>query len=158
MVAAGRRWYLIAWDADRGDWRTFRVDRMRDPWPLPGHVAPRELPAKDGAAWLRTSIEGMAPMSEAVALVEASARAVAERIPDGAGTVGPIDEQHCRIRLHADTIPWQAMRLLRLEADFVVESPPELVDYLRAIGDRVTHASRPRLTVPAGRPYHPGSI
>ena len=107
---------------------------------MPGHVAPRELPAKDGAAWLRASIEGSAPMAEAVALVEAPASAVAARIPDGAGTVEPIDERRCRVRLHADTIPWQAMRLLRLEADFVVESPPELVDYLRAIGNRVTHA------------------
>ena len=140
VVAAGRRWYLIAWDTDRGDWRTFRVDRMSDPWPMPGHVAPRELPAKDGAAWLRTSIEGSAPMADAVALVEAPAPTVAARIPDGAGTVEPIDELRCRVRLHADTIPWQAMRLLRLEADFVVESPPELVDYLRAIGKRVTHA------------------
>ncbi|MDQ3038213.1 MAG: WYL domain-containing protein [Pseudomonadota bacterium] len=24
----GRRWYLIAWDTDRADWRSFRVDRM----------------------------------------------------------------------------------------------------------------------------------
>ena len=142
VVAAGRRWYLVAWDADRRDWRTFRVDRMRDPRSLPGHVAPRELPAKDGAAWLRTSIEGMAPMAEAVALVEAPARAVAIRIPDGAGTVEPIDGGRCRLRLHADTIPWQAMRLLRLEADFVVESPPELVEYLRAIRRRLAYAVR----------------
>src|SRR5688572_2321338 len=143
VVAAGRRWYLVAWDAGRRDWRTFRVDRMRDPWPMPGHVAPRELPSKDGAAWLRTSVEGMAPMSEAVALVEAPARSVAARIPDGAGTVEEIDEARCRVRLHSDTLPWQAMRLLRLEADFVVESPPELVAHLRALGGRITRAVAP---------------
>ncbi len=143
VVVASRRWYLIGWDADRSDWRTFRVDRMRDPWPMPGHVAPREFPAKDGAAWMRASIEGMAPMSEAVALVEAPANTVAVRIPDGAATVEPIDERRCRVRLHADTIPWQAMRLLRLDADFVVELPPELVDHLRGLGTRITHAVGP---------------
>ena len=105
VVAAGRRWYLVAWDTDRGDWRTFRVDRMSDPWALPGHVAPRELPAKDGAAWLRTSVEGRAPMAEAVALVEASARSVAGESRTAPGTVDPIDDRHCRVRLHADTIP-----------------------------------------------------
>ena len=30
MVATGRRWYLLAWDLDRDDWRTFRLDRMRE--------------------------------------------------------------------------------------------------------------------------------
>lgn len=140
VVAAGRRWYLIAWDADRGDWRTFRVDRMADPHSLPGHVDPRELPAKNGVAWLRATIEGMAPMAEAVALVEAPAPSIAARIPDGGGTVESIAERRCRVRLHADTTPWQAMRLLRLDADFVVESPPELVEYLRTLGDRVMHA------------------
>ncbi|MEK8105868.1 WYL domain-containing protein [Micromonospora sp. M12] len=29
MVTTGRRWYLMAWDVDRDDWRTFRLDRMR---------------------------------------------------------------------------------------------------------------------------------
>ena len=28
LVAAGRRWYLMAYDVDRDDWRTFRLDRM----------------------------------------------------------------------------------------------------------------------------------
>jgi predicted DNA-binding transcriptional regulator YafY len=140
VVAAGRRWYLVAWDADRGNWRTFRVDRIGDLRSLPGHVVPRELPAKDGAAWLRATIEASAPVAEAVALVEASARSIAIRFSKSSGTVEPIDGGHCRVRLHADTIPWLAMRLLLLEADFVVETPPELRDYLRALGGRVVHA------------------
>jgi predicted DNA-binding transcriptional regulator YafY len=28
IVHKGRRWYLVAWDCDRRDWRTFRVDRL----------------------------------------------------------------------------------------------------------------------------------
>src|SRR3954464_9063334 len=31
LVSLGRRWYLIAWDLERGDWRSFRVDRMAAP-------------------------------------------------------------------------------------------------------------------------------
>jgi predicted DNA-binding transcriptional regulator YafY len=33
LVTAGRRWYLVAYDVDRDDWRIFRVDRMREPQP-----------------------------------------------------------------------------------------------------------------------------
>ena len=28
LVSTGRRWYLVAHDVDRDDWRTFRVDRV----------------------------------------------------------------------------------------------------------------------------------
>ncbi|TDD13854.1 YafY family transcriptional regulator, partial [Actinomadura sp. KC06] len=33
LVTAGRRWYLVAYDADRGAWRTFRADRISRPRP-----------------------------------------------------------------------------------------------------------------------------
>ncbi|MGL5852535.1 MAG: helix-turn-helix transcriptional regulator, partial [Phycicoccus sp.] len=36
LVVAGRRWYLLAFDLDRDDWRTFRVDRIDDPRPTGG--------------------------------------------------------------------------------------------------------------------------
>lgn len=29
VLAMGPRWYLFAWDLDRGDWRTFRLDRIQ---------------------------------------------------------------------------------------------------------------------------------
>ena len=29
LVPLGRRWYLVGYDLDRGDWRTFRLDRCR---------------------------------------------------------------------------------------------------------------------------------
>src|ERR687890_151216 len=31
LVNLGRRWYLVAWDRRREDWRTFRVDRLDRP-------------------------------------------------------------------------------------------------------------------------------
>jgi predicted DNA-binding transcriptional regulator YafY len=31
LVRSGWRWYLVARDIDRRDWRTFRLDRLRDP-------------------------------------------------------------------------------------------------------------------------------
>ena len=40
LVNAGRRWYLVAWDTDRTDWRTFRVDRLRPYLPLGERIGP----------------------------------------------------------------------------------------------------------------------
>ena len=47
IVAANRRWYLVAWDPERSDWRSFRLDRIADPRTLAGRVAPRPLPGGD---------------------------------------------------------------------------------------------------------------
>ena len=46
LVATGRRWYLLAWDLDRDDWRTFRVDRITPRTPTGPRFTPRELPVR----------------------------------------------------------------------------------------------------------------
>jgi len=56
LVTAGRRWYLLAWDRDRDDWRTFRLDRLARPWTASGHFTPREIPGGDAAAYVAGAI------------------------------------------------------------------------------------------------------
>src|SRR3954463_14590709 len=56
LVNRGRRWYLVAWDRGRGDWRTFRVDRLTRPAAAGRRFAARELPERDAAAYVRKSI------------------------------------------------------------------------------------------------------
>ena len=140
VVAANRRWYLVAWDPDRADWRSFRVDRIGDPRVLPGRLPRRPLPGGDAAAWLRRSIEAQAPTPVAVAVVHASAGDVARRLPTGAGSVEPIDDRRCRVRLAPETIHWHAMRLLRLDLEFEVESPVALADHLGDLAGRAARA------------------
>lgn len=55
LVCHGARWYVIAWDANRDDWRTFRIDRLSDLHRTGVRSAPRELPAENGAAFLKAS-------------------------------------------------------------------------------------------------------
>ncbi|CAM5296356.1 hypothetical protein STENM327S_05582 [Streptomyces tendae] len=57
LVSTGRRWYLVAYDLDRDDWRTFRVDRVSEPFATGARFAPRELPAGDAAEYLRHSMQ-----------------------------------------------------------------------------------------------------
>jgi len=44
LVYTGRRWYLLAWDTDRRDWRPFRADRIRPRFPTGPRFTPREPP------------------------------------------------------------------------------------------------------------------
>ncbi|WP_430640842.1 WYL domain-containing protein [Couchioplanes caeruleus] len=53
LVPLGRRWYLMAWDLDRGDWRSFRVDRLSEPAMTGARFRPRDIPGGDPVAWLR---------------------------------------------------------------------------------------------------------
>src|SRR5438309_1595495 len=52
LVNWGRRWYLVAFDVGREDWRTFRVDRITPRTPGGGRFTPRPLPASDLADWV----------------------------------------------------------------------------------------------------------
>src|SRR3954470_24194752 len=80
LVNRGRRWYLVAWDRGREDWRTFRVDRLTRPAPAGRRLAPRTLPAADAAAYVEQSIAGAFRRFEARVTVHAPAAEVARRL------------------------------------------------------------------------------
>jgi predicted DNA-binding transcriptional regulator YafY len=52
LVAAERNWFLVCWDLRRDDWRTFRLDRVRDVFGTRLRFEPRDLPAADAAEFL----------------------------------------------------------------------------------------------------------
>lgn len=141
LVAASRRWYLLAYDNDREDWRIFRVDRIDDPRPTGVRVAARELPEQDAAAFVTRRMYSMAPTYEVVATVHLPARQVAHRLGVAPGDVQPLDERSCRLHEYSDTLEWLASRLLMLGCEFEVHEPPELLAYLRALGARATRAA-----------------
>jgi predicted DNA-binding transcriptional regulator YafY len=140
LVSAGRRWYLVAFDSERGDWRTFRMDRVSEPARTGVRVPPRQLPADDAATFVTQQLSALAPVYRAVVTLHAPAAQVAGRVGDRPGDVEPIDEHSCRVRSHSDTLEWLALRLATLGCDFEVHEPPELAEYLRKLGERVTRA------------------
>ena len=71
LVNAGRRWYLVAFDCGREDWRTFRVDRIDGPASTGARFHPRELPAKDAAAYVSRSLQSYPSRYEARVTVSA---------------------------------------------------------------------------------------
>jgi predicted DNA-binding transcriptional regulator YafY len=137
LVSAGRRWYLVAFDLERDDWRVFRVDRIADALATGARYQPRELPEGDPAAFVASKLYSTAPTYEAVVVVDLAA----DRVPPRLGTVETIDEHRSRVRAAADTLEWLAFRFVTAGCEFTVEQPPELVDYLRKLGGRVQRAT-----------------
>jgi predicted DNA-binding transcriptional regulator YafY len=144
LVNLGRRWYLVAWDRRRDDWRTFRVDRLDRPAATGTTFTARKLPAKDASAYVARSISDAPSRFEARVTVHASAAEIATRLPPYWGTFEPIDAHSCEYRAGDDDLGWLAMRVAMLGVDVEVHEPPELIEHLQVLARRLRHAtSRP---------------
>jgi predicted DNA-binding transcriptional regulator YafY len=142
LVALGRRWYLVAFDLDRMDWRTFRVDRIAEPRASGGRAAHRELPGGDVYKYLTEAQAAMAPVLRGDVILNLGLADVETRLRDslGDGHIEACGHRRTRWRTHADTVPWLASQILHLGCEFEVCGPPELSGYLRELADRIAHA------------------
>jgi len=134
LVSLGRRWYLVAWDLERGDWRSFRVDRLTAPALTGARFRPREIPGADPVAWMRSRLAVAPNRYEVSVLIRTAAEPVRQHVGQWA-TVEPVTPDTCRLRMNVDDLNWPVMILGGLGADFTVESPPELRDRARAAGE-----------------------
>ncbi|RJK96162.1 YafY family transcriptional regulator [Vallicoccus soli] len=125
LVALGRRWYLLAWDVERHDWRSFRVDRLRDPLPTGARFRPREVPGGDPAAFVRASFDALPTRYDVRVLVRAPGDEV-RRAVSRWGQVEDVDAGSCRVRMGVDDLQWPLMLLAGVGAPFTVEGPDEL--------------------------------
>jgi predicted DNA-binding transcriptional regulator YafY len=144
LVNLGRRWYLAAWDRRRQDWRTFRVDRLTSPASTGVRFAPRDLPARDAAAYVSESLSTAPNRYEARVTLHAPAEAVRRGVPSYWGTIEPIDEHTCEYRTGDDDLRWLALRVAMLGVDFDVHEPPELAEHLLLLAGRLERAAAPR--------------
>ena len=141
LVNFGRRWYLVAWDRRREDWRTFRVDRLARPASTGVRFAPRELPAKDAAAYVNAEHRrGAAPLRGPRDPARPGRRARRPR-PCHWGTVEPIDDRTLRVPDRRRRPDWLALRVAMLRVDFEVHEPPELIEHLQALAVRLRRAT-----------------
>ncbi len=124
LVSLGRRWYLVAYDRDRQDWRSFRVDRVDAPRLGGSRFRPRELPAADAVTFVQAGIRRM-PQRYAVRVRVAAPAGVVERAVGSWGSVTPAGEG-CWLEMNVDDLQWPVMVLAQVGAEFVVEGPEEL--------------------------------
>jgi predicted DNA-binding transcriptional regulator YafY len=132
LVNWGRRWYLVAWDVNRQDWRTFRVDRISGPTGVGLRFAEREPPGGDAAAFVRTGTRAVRWTFMAKLKVHAPAAEITEKLGSGAESVELLDDESCLVTLGAESAERMAPWLGFLGADFEVV---DLADrYVRAAG------------------------
>ena len=140
LVSVVRRWYLVAYDLDRGDWRTFRMDRTVTVRATGARFAPRRLPATDAAAFVRAGLQRNSRRHDVLATVEAPADEVRTAIgrwadvePDGPG--------RCRAAIRAGSLDWAAFALGVTGREFRVLGPPEAIAHLRDWAGRFDRAT-----------------
>jgi predicted DNA-binding transcriptional regulator YafY len=140
LVLLGRRWYLVGYDLDRQDWRSYRLDRLAAPNGTGVRFRARELPGGDAAAFVRAGVQSARTGYEIEVIVEAAASVVRERIGRWS-SVAEIDAGRCRVRMTADMLEWPVLGLGMVGAEFQVISPPELIEWMRDWGARFSRAA-----------------
>ncbi|MGH9279694.1 MAG: helix-turn-helix transcriptional regulator, partial [Acidimicrobiales bacterium] len=144
LVAARGLWYLVAYDTGRGDWRTFRADRVAGPRATGGRIPQRDLPAADAAAYVAQSLRSLPKPHEATFVVHGPAGEVRPVVRWADAEVEPLDDTRCSVRVRADSIDWlvSTVAVVAVLFDLDIDGPPEVLDGLRQVRDRLRHVAR----------------
>jgi predicted DNA-binding transcriptional regulator YafY len=140
LVSAGRRWYLLAWDTTRADWRTFRLDRVRRVAATQIHFTPRQ-PPHDAAALVSRSVASSPYRFQARLRMHASAEAVRAKMSALAGDVEPLGDGSCVLHTGSDSLEVLAFHVLSKGFAFDVLEPPELRVHFAQLAKRCSHAA-----------------
>jgi predicted DNA-binding transcriptional regulator YafY len=139
IVVHSGRWYVTGADSDRGEVRTFRLDRIEAATVTDGSFeAP---PGFDPAGHVTASLAGM-PRAYAVSVrVQGTADDVTRRLPRGIATVDELGDGWVRVRLQAERLDWVPGVLAGVDRPFVIEAPEALRAEVRALAQRLTRSA-----------------
>jgi predicted DNA-binding transcriptional regulator YafY len=138
LVQAGYRWYLVARDIGRAEWRTFRADRIGDPRPTGARFVPRDPP--DAAAFVARAVTTAPYRYRARILVHAPATVVAEQVPPSAGVLDAAGPDSCVLTSGSDSLDAIAFHVVMMGLRFTVLEPPELIEHMRLLAGRLAEA------------------
>jgi predicted DNA-binding transcriptional regulator YafY len=133
LVSVGRRWYLVAWDLTRHDWRSFRLDRMGEATMTGVRFRQRQLPGGDAAEFVKSGLRTVPQRHHVSVRVHAPADVVGRQVGRW-GTVEEVGDQECRLRMEVDDLAWPMFALAGLGVGFEIEGPPELTQRTAAVG------------------------
>ncbi len=152
LVSWMRRWYLLAWDTARDDWRTFRVDRISPRIPTGPRFTPREMADREVVERVQRGVASATWRYRATVVVRLPAAQVAAKLPV-ATAIEPAGPDRCRVDVGSDTPHMLTLYLGLLDADFEVVDAPELAEHLHLMAARFTRAAqRQRPDPPAPEP------
>lgn len=139
VVSTAKRWYLVARDRDRADWRTFRVDRLRAV-EATGHRVDIVDPP-DPVAFVQRAITTAPYRHRARIELDASLDALVDLVPATVGLLEPIDDQRTMLTTGADSLDLLTFHLLSLGVDFRVHETDALREHIAAAAGRLTAAA-----------------
>ncbi len=145
LVTLYGRWYLVAYDLERDDWRTFRLDRLSETMATGHHVPRRAGPAHDIAEYVAASVAGAPYRYEVRVTVHAPARKLKAKNQVLPQRIQPCGENTCTVNVSDDSLDHIANHLVALSADFTIgRGPPELAAHLNEVAHRLTRAAQSR--------------
>ncbi|MEV3961376.1 WYL domain-containing protein [Nocardia sp. NPDC050193] len=153
LVTWSGRWYLVAWDLDRADWRIFRADRIDPRTPTGPRFTARELPTGDVASFLTSRFRGADGTGDwpcrGEVILHLAAAEVAPFLRDG--VVEELDPGRCRVA--AGSWSWTALAsaLGGFDAEIEVLGPPELGAAFARLARRYSSVSERRPIDAEGR-------
>ena len=147
LVDSGQRWYLVAWDTARADWRTFRVDRIRTHPSERARFTPRHLPAQDLAGYVQEAISRSPYRYDVTVRLHAPVADFASRVSPATGQLIADGPEHTVLRAGWDDADDFLGWLFALDVEFEILGPPEFAERCRQLSARLQSALRP----PAGR-------
>ncbi|MEH0971684.1 WYL domain-containing protein [Micromonospora sp. CPCC 205546] len=143
LVTWGGRWYLVAWDLDRGDWRTFRADRISPRTPTGPRFTPRELPGGDVAAFVTSRFRGSGGADgwpcRGEVILDLPAAVVSQYLHDA--LVEELGPHRCRLVLGSWSWVGLAASIGRFDVDIEVVGPAELRDAFARLARRYADAA-----------------
>ena len=142
VVHTGYQWYLVAFDLDRDDWRTFRIDRIRGRLRPGGRGRRRTVPGSDPAAFvkrqIRSSGESGAPVGQI--RIEAPPETLRRRIPERYATIEAVGDDASLVTTRGPWSPYFLVWMSVLDEPIHVIGPPELVEAARSAAARLSEA------------------
>ncbi len=144
LVVRNGHWYLLGWDPERADWRSFRVDRMALRVPNGPRFAAREVPGGDVVAFLSARFKGSENADVWPCNGEAILDLPATRVAPFAGDAIVEAFDDGRTRLSMGSWSWAALAaaLARFDADIEVVGPQSLRDAFAALSRRADRAAQ----------------
>jgi predicted DNA-binding transcriptional regulator YafY len=139
LVTTGRRWYLLAYDQDRQDWRSLRLDRMSRVHARGTTFAPRDAP--DAATYISRSISSSPYRYIATVRYSAAKETVAEHFSPTSATIEADGSDACVVTAGADDPERLALYLAMVDCDFEILGPPEVIAGAKAQGERLRRAA-----------------
>ncbi len=141
LVTWGGRWYLVAWDLDRDDWRTFRVDRMTPKTPTGPRFSLRDLPGGDVAAYIDASFRGGEWPCRGEFVLHAPAAEIASWVRRQA-VVEELAPDRCRVLAGSWSWDRLAAWVGMFDVDLEIVGPAELKEAAGRLSRRYAEAAR----------------